>query len=448
MRLHSIVLVSCALAVGCFEDTQGTTDGSGPMPSSGDSPTTEDPSTTTMTTTMTPPPDTSTGPGPTTTPSTSIDPDSTSDDTATTGPPAECGDGSADPGELCFGDPEIYPTGDEPYDLAIADIDLDDVLDILTVSYSTSMLSILESDGIGGFTPPVEYGGGDGPYRVRTADYDGDGDQDIVIAGNQLITYWNQSGSLVQRQSPGGFGGNFGVNSMEVLHGNADAIPDIVYTSAYDFTFASGSISNSRWALTNEASIIAAGEGASGIWATEFAWDPDGDADVIGLNQYYSEAVITTGNGDGTFNEVATHQVCPGRFAGARHVITDDLDDDGWQDIVVTCMNGDFTVSLGEGGMTWSDHVVYSLDGAHRPYAYDLDADGDRDLLVSSETLNRVVLYLNDGAGDFTLDDHEFLANGPAYAVEVADLNGDGGPDIVSAVHDGTGQVMIWYSNP
>ncbi|MEM9462615.1 MAG: FG-GAP-like repeat-containing protein [Myxococcota bacterium] len=140
--------------------------------------------------------------------------------------------------------------------------------------------------------------------------------------------------------------------------------------------------------------------------------------------------------------------MCPGRFAGVRHVITDDLDGDGAQDIIVTCMGGDFTVSLANGPMSWSEYVVYSLDGAHRPYAYDLDGDGDRDLLVPTTTLNRVVLYLNDGAGGMTLSDVEFIAGGPAYTVEVADLDEDGAPDVVSAVHDGSGQVVIWYADP
>ncbi|MEM9457111.1 MAG: VCBS repeat-containing protein, partial [Myxococcota bacterium] len=227
------------------------------------------------------------------------------------GSPAECGDGSVDPGELCFGDPQVYPTGDEPHDIAIAEVDNDEALDILTVSGTTSLLSILESDGIGGYAPMVAYDGGQGPYRVRVADYDGDGDSDIVIAGEHLVTYWNQSGFLVQQTSPAGFGGYFEVNSMEVMEGNGEAVPDIVYTHAYDYTFASGSISNSRWSLTNETSIIQAGEGASGIWATEFDWDMDDYVDVIGVNQYYSEAFITTGNGSGSFGPVI-FSVCEG----------------------------------------------------------------------------------------------------------------------------------------
>lgn len=361
-----------------------------------------------------------------------------------------CDDGNADPGELCFDAlSEDYPTGAEPYDLAIADIDNDDVLDILTLSYGTGVLSILESDGIGGFTPPSDYEGGNSPHRVRTADYDGDGDSDIVIAGGQLVTYWNQSGSLVQRIEPGGFGGSFGINSMEVMEGNGDEVPDIVYTQAYDFQFAAGNIVNSRWSLINSGSIINAGEGASGIWATEFGWDADSNADVIGVNQYYSTAFITTGNGDGSFDEVHEHQVCPGEFAGARHVITDDFDGDGSQDIVVTCMDGDFTVSLGTDGMAWNDHVIYSLDGAHRPYAYDIDNDGDPDLLVPTSTLNRVTLYINDGTGSFELSELEFLTDGSPYGVEVADLNDDGGPDIVTTYQAGAGGVVrIWYSTP
>lgn len=446
MRLRSIIFLGCVLPASCFNpgdadlDTDDSSDSSETSPTSSATPMTGGTPGTTL-------PGTSTDTDDSTSSSTGVDPDSTTE-SETTGPPAECGDGSVDPGELCYADSDFYPTGDEPNDIAIADIDNDGVLDILTISGSNSELSILESNGIGGFTPPVFYPSGNGAHRIRIADYDDDGDSDIVIAGAQLVTYWNQSGSLVQQNSSGGFGGSFGVNSMEVLEGNGDQVPDIVYTQAYDFTFAAGSIANSRWSLTNGASIIQAGEGASGIWATEFDWDADDYADVVGLNQYYSEATITTGNGDGTFNEIASHQVCPGRFAGARHVITDDLDGDGSQDIVVTCMGGDFTVSLGNGAMSWDDHVVYSLDGAFRPYAYDLDGDGDRDLLVPTTTLNRVALYLNDGAGGFSLSDVEFTTTASPYAVEVADLDGDGGPDVVSAVHDGTGLVVIWYSNP
>jgi len=372
----------------------------------------------------------------------------TSDDTETTGPVAECDDTRVAAGELCFGEAELYEVGDSPHDLAIADIDNDGTLDILTVSYESSLLSIIEGDGVGGYTAPTTRPSGLNPFRIRIADFDNDGDNDIVVIGDDIVTFRNVSGILSDSTSAGPmFGSQFGINSMEVLHGNGDEVPDLVYTQAYDYTFAEGEIPGNGWLFNNGESIIPAGEGASGIWVTEFAWDDDDVADVIGLNQYVEAALITTGNGDGTFSQLRTHPVCVDG-SGGRHVITADLDADGSQDIIATCINGDFSVSLGQRDMSWQDETLYSLDGAHRPYAYDLDSDGDQDLLIPSTTLDRIALYLNDGTGSFSLSEVEFSTGAPTYTVEVADLNDDGAPDVVTAVHNRQGHVMIWLSSP
>ena len=63
----------------------------------------------------------------------------------------------------------------------------------------------------------------------------------------------------------------------------------------------------------------------------------------------------------------------------------------------------------------------------------DLDRDGDLDIVVSNDAPDRKLVYLNDGKGHFT----EAGAFGsPTWStryVTLADLNGDGYPDIVAA---------------
>ena len=86
-------------------------------------------------------------------------------------------------GDGTFADPVTYHVGDEPWSLAMGDLDADGDLDLaVTNSSDWGGISVLLNLGDGTFAPRVTYVVGDGPLVVATGDLDGDGGLDLVVS--------------------------------------------------------------------------------------------------------------------------------------------------------------------------------------------------------------------------------------------------------------------------
>jgi hypothetical protein len=67
----------------------------------------------------------------------------------------------------------------------------------------------------------------------------------------------------------------------------------------------------------------------------------------------------------------------------------------------------------------------------------DLDKDGDLDIVLSNDAPDPKLILLNDGKGRFTIGGTFGDPNWPTRNVALADLNGDGYPDIAVANRPG-----------
>src|ERR1019366_7540148 len=173
--------------------------------------------------------------------------------------------------------------------------------------------------------------------------------------------------------------------------------------------------------------------GAGGVTVADFNRDGKLDFATTGNS-------LALGNGDGTFQTPVPLMPNPptNLFAG---IAAGDLNGDGWPDLVLTSGPENSTIGIfvllnnQHGGFTQSSFnpctKTYTLgcDPSEILLA-DVNHDGNLDLVVGQVSLGGVVVYLGDGKGRFTegqaLTD---VLNAPG-AVMVADLNGDGIPDI------------------
>jgi len=73
--------------------------------------------------------------------------------------------------------PDSFPTA-----LAVADLDRDGRLDVVTANSLAGTVTVLPGEGSGSFADEVSTVVGGGPYTLAVADVNGDGKPDILTA--------------------------------------------------------------------------------------------------------------------------------------------------------------------------------------------------------------------------------------------------------------------------
>jgi len=170
--------------------------------------------------------------------------------------------------------------------------------------------------------------------------------------------------------------------------------------------------------------------------------DGDGNVDLIasevGSSNNQAVLAIYRGNGDGTFLSRVT-------IAGgtdSRDIQLVDVSGDGVLDIITSDYD-DSTVSVfkGNGDGSFQTRVTYAAGTNPRGVRVgDVNNDGDVDIVVADNGAgagNTVSILLGNGDGSF-LDRSTLLTGTGPTDIALADFNGDGNLDIVTANNQGT----------
>lgn len=128
-----------------------------------------------------------------------------------------------------------------------------------------------------------------------------------------------------------------------------------------------------------------------------------------------------------------------------------DIDQDGDQDLLcATYAGGRVLLFLNDGGspVQWTE-VVISADfaGGHDVEVFDIDQDGDSDILAASAEGDRVTWWRNDGGSPIQWHEQD-ISTTVDYPcrIQACDLNGDGCMDVVASMWLGD-RVMAWYGS-
>ncbi|KAA3621891.1 MAG: T9SS C-terminal target domain-containing protein [Flavobacterium sp.] len=179
-------------------------------------------------------------------------------------------------------------------------------------------------------------------------------------------------------------------------------------------------------------------------------FDGDGDIDVIGGAYQADHFSIYRNDGNGNFTRSTIDN---GATAdGARFATTFDLDEDGDLDILATSSNADaYLWYENDGGGLFTPHVIDNSALANEAYsigAADFDNDGDMDIVGGANAGDALVVFANDGNENFlilnVLSVGDNRTNG-VRVVKVADVDQDTNPDIVVAAF--AGDTFSWYEN-
>ena len=353
--------------------------------------------------------------------------------------------------------------------LAFGDVDNDNDLDVIITGRSDWGRSITElyiNDSTGYFTVQ-----GNPLHRVDSsstafADIDGDGDQDLLITGDngpyditELYLNDGTGNYQVKKNTPFTGVSNGSVAFADV---DGDLDQDVVISGGYTCLLYLNDGSGNYTLL--QGTPFPAVINSSVVFA-----DVDGDNDqdlfVLGQwripnsNSYNPIANLYINDGSGTFS---TLMGTPFNSGSESQYVVADIDGDNDLDVLIVGNGPDLYTNDGSGNYT---HVTNPfLQGMNVQYIAagfaDIDGDNDLDVLFTARNAPSE-LYLNDGNGIFTLNNNtnfNYVHNG---TVNFSDIDNDNDQDIIITgnsagnvfvtevyINDGTGNFSLLIGTP
>lgn len=326
-------------------------------------------------------------------------------------------------GGVDVGDAVVGPFSNGP---TLADFDGDGKVDVAAPDYFGGAVAVLRGKGDGTFGAPLLWSVPFGPLSVAAGDLDGDGKADLVVAGIFGLSTLRGNGDLTFQppvQVPTGR-----IAWWVSLHDlDGDKRPDLVVNATEVLVFL-----NQGDGTFSPLTTVATGSGFRLFAVGDL--DGDGHPDLVVPSYDAAGVNVLRGTGKGSF--AAPRLVHTG--AGANSAALADIDGDGVLDLVVANHTGrSVSVLMGKGDGTFGAPTDY--DPGDKPFQValtDMDLNGTLDLVVSVPEASGISVLLGDGMGAFAPARTYTPGLEWARLFSVADIEGDGRPDVL-AVNSG-----------
>jgi hypothetical protein len=332
-------------------------------------------------------------------------------------------------GDGSFQNPTSIPNAPyAPGPILAGDFNHDHKLD-----FAVAGIAVFLGNGDGTFTGPVY--SSSGVYPQVAADINGDGELDLVsftFSGAVSVQLGNGAGGFTDSSSVAINSGSYG--------GSAPTLDDFNGDGHLDLAVAEGGYPNAQVYVelgkgngSFKPPIVSALSSSSTNPYLMLSGDFNGDGkrDIVVLDDQGLGFQVLLGNGDGSFGAPVDNPLTDPVFSMA----VGDFNRDGKADVVVTSGNSSnpsVSVYLGKGDGTFQlsmQNVVYQSSNVT---VADVNGDGNPDLVVAGTSFygsTSLLVFLGKGDGTFS---NPLFGPADSYSSQaaVADFNGDGKPDI------------------
>jgi hypothetical protein len=298
---------------------------------------------------------------------------------------------------------------------------------------------------VSSFLPKIDSSAGLGTVNLNTADIDGDGKPDVAAVSdvrNVVFVYHNNStnGSislsskitLVTGEKP---------TSVVFADLDGDGRLDLVIANSGDSSISvlrNTSVSNSI--SFGSKTDYRTGKSAVGVAACDF--DNDGKPDIATVNGAdNSVSVLRNSSTAGNISFAPKADFSTGN--NPTSIAVSDLNGDGKQDIAVTNYN-DNSISVlrnisTSGSIAFNPKVDFPA--ISKPIAIaiaDFDKNNKPDIAIAGDIQPRFTILknLSTGGNEVFSATTNYAVGAAAYSISVADMDGDGMPDIATANGD------------
>lgn len=342
-----------------------------------------------------------------------------------------------------------FDIGIYPHSVLLADFNQDGKNDILVSRGSSNNISVLPNTSSGdsiSFDSVINFPAtGNNHEDAATADFDGDGKLDFVITNslgsNSISVFRNTTtGSAISFFAKSDYVVDNGPYLVAIGDLDGDGKPDIVTANNGSNTISVfRNISTPGNILFTPRTDLTVGTNPYGLAIGDL--NGDGKPDIVVTTQGSSSSLLVLKNNSTTGTILLGPATPYGSIAGPFVVSLGDLDGDGKLDLVANSA-GSNSVIVMKNTSTISDISFLSGQESFFVGNYpvcvsiaDLNGDGLPDIITSNRFSNNVSCLKNTSSGGtLTFDSRvDYPVNADPIYVAVGDLDGDSKPDIISA---------------
>jgi hypothetical protein len=340
-----------------------------------------------------------------------------------------------------------FQVGIQPTSVVVGYFNGDSAPDLATANDGSGNVTVLLGTGTGSFAPAASspFTAGTTPHALAVGDFNGAGDPGLVAAnenGDSLtVLLGNRAGGFAPAvaspfaASPvgvvvGDFNGD-GIQDLATASLGGNAISVMLGNGLDGFTPATGS----PFTVGNDPYAVAVGD-----------FNGDGFQDLATANLLDNTVTVLLGNGLAGFTPATGSPFTVGDYPYALAV--GDFNGDGFQDLATANLVDDtVTVLLGDGKAGFSPAPGSPFAVGTSPSSVvvaDFNGDGIPDLVTANYRSNNVTVLLGNGSGGFAPAPGSPFAVGTApQSVAVADFNGDGIEDLAVANNGGNNVTVL-----